>query len=157
MSGGFPDPLYVVARRVLLDALAAMEAHLDALVVVGAQAVYIRTGEGDLAVAPYTTDADLAIHPARLGPEPRIEIALGKAGFDREGAQVGIWKKSVLVAGASQVVQVDFLIPETLGGPGRRSARIPPHKIRGCPEGRGPRRGSRESRSSEGRKPGGRG
>jgi hypothetical protein len=34
---------HVEARRVLLDALTALTTHLDALVLVGAQAVYLRT------------------------------------------------------------------------------------------------------------------
>lgn len=39
------DPLYVAARRVLLDALTLLAPHGDAVIVVGAQAVYLRTGE----------------------------------------------------------------------------------------------------------------
>jgi hypothetical protein len=35
------DPLYVAARRVLLDALGALDNHREALVLVGAQAVYL--------------------------------------------------------------------------------------------------------------------
>jgi hypothetical protein len=60
------DPLYVAARRVLLDALEALAPHGDAVVIVGAQAIYLRTGDGDLTVAPYTTDGDLALDPSRL-------------------------------------------------------------------------------------------
>ena len=46
------DELYVIARRVLLDALDALGGHRDAVVLVGAQAIYLRVGEADLAVAP---------------------------------------------------------------------------------------------------------
>ena len=60
------DELYVLARRVLLDALDALGSHRNAMVLVGAQAVYLRVGEGDLAVAPFTTDGDLAIDPTLL-------------------------------------------------------------------------------------------
>jgi hypothetical protein len=49
---GVPDPIYVAARRALLNALDALQPHLEALVLVGAQAVYLHAGEGDLAVAP---------------------------------------------------------------------------------------------------------
>ncbi len=70
MSGA-PDPLYVRARRALLDALDALEPHLDAIVLVGAQAVYLHTADTDLAVAP----GDLADSPligvARQAPWPR--------------------------------------------------------------------------------------
>ena len=37
---GEPDPQYVRARRVLLDAAGALAVHLDPVVLVGAQAVY---------------------------------------------------------------------------------------------------------------------
>lgn len=124
---GVPDPLYVAARRVLLDALRAIEEQLDALILVGAQAVYIHAGEADLAVAPYTTDGDLAIDPERLRPEPLLEEALARGGFAQEPNEVGIWKRSVEVGGTSRPVAVDLLVPDSLGGRGRRGARIPPH------------------------------
>jgi hypothetical protein len=44
------DELYTVARTVLLDALEALGEHRKALVLVGAQAIYLRVGEADLAV-----------------------------------------------------------------------------------------------------------
>jgi hypothetical protein len=43
MSGA-PDPQYVVARSVLLDALGALGAQREAVILVGAQAVYLHTG-----------------------------------------------------------------------------------------------------------------
>ncbi len=50
---------YVEARRVLLDALTALTPHLDALVLVGAQAVYLRTQGRIESYQPFTTDADV--------------------------------------------------------------------------------------------------
>ena len=50
MSGG-PDPLYVRARSALLDAVDALAEQLDAVVLVGAQAVYLHTGDADFATA----------------------------------------------------------------------------------------------------------
>ena len=38
------DPLYVEARRILLDALFALRSHRPAIIVAGAQAIYLRTG-----------------------------------------------------------------------------------------------------------------
>jgi len=125
-----PDPIYVAARRVLLDALEAIRAHLDAIVLVGAQAVYLHAGEADLAVAPYTTDGDVAIDPRRIGPEPLIEEALGAVGFQLAEDAVGIWQLLTDVGGQRKTVAVDLLVPASLGGPGRRGARIPPHAIR---------------------------
>jgi hypothetical protein len=67
--------LLVVARRVLLDALEALAAHRDALVVIGAQAIYLHTGGADVALAETTKDSDLAIDPRELLDDPRIEKA----------------------------------------------------------------------------------
>ena len=43
MSGA-PDPLYIRARTALLDAAEALTEQLNAVVLVGAQAIYIHTG-----------------------------------------------------------------------------------------------------------------
>jgi hypothetical protein len=42
------DELYVLARKVLLDALTPLGSHRDAIVLVDAQAVYLRVAEADL-------------------------------------------------------------------------------------------------------------
>ena len=121
MSGASEyDPEYVAARRVLLDALGALEAHRRAVVLVGAQAIYLRVGAGDMAVAPYTTDGDLAVDPGQLVDEPILADALSAAGFDLV-TRPGTWS----LAG----VQIDLLVPSTLGGPGRRSARLGRHGV----------------------------
>lgn len=62
---------YVAARSVLLDALGGLGPHRDAVVLVGAQAVYLHTGNADFATAPTTTDADLALIPDRLAGNRR--------------------------------------------------------------------------------------
>ena len=63
---GEPDKIYVDARRALLDALEALGPNAKACVLVGAQAIYLHTGEADLAVAVRTKDGDLAIDPRSL-------------------------------------------------------------------------------------------
>ena len=75
------DWLYVLARKVLLDALEALGDHRKAIVVVGAQAVYLHVGDADLAIAPFTTDGDLVLDPALLSEMPPLETALRDAGF----------------------------------------------------------------------------
>jgi hypothetical protein len=103
------DREYVEARRVLLDALTALAPHNPALVVAGAQAVYLRTGDGDVAVAPYTTDGDLAVDPTSLAPAPAIEATMTEAGFQLSivdgHVEPGIWVASAVVGGEP------FLIP----------------------------------------------
>ena len=70
-----------MARSGLLDALEALESHLGALVLVGAQAIYLHTGSLDVALAEFTTDGDVAIDPDLLSSEPLVEDAMSAAGF----------------------------------------------------------------------------
>jgi hypothetical protein len=115
-----PPPEYVLARRVLLDALAGLAGQRDAIVLVGAQAGYLNVGDADLAVAPMTTDGDLAIDPRRLVDLPVIGEALASAGFV-PGAQPGSWR------GYGDVV-VDLMVPSGLAlHPGRRSVDLGVH------------------------------
>ncbi len=62
---GAPDPEYVLARKVLLDALEGLGEQRGAVVIVGAQAIYLHTGDAELAVAPYTTDGDV-VHRSQM-------------------------------------------------------------------------------------------
>ena len=75
---GETDTIYRLARRVLLDALEALGTQREALVLVGAQAVYLHTGDANLVVAPYTKDADVALDPSLLLDEPKLAKALGR-------------------------------------------------------------------------------
>lgn len=116
-------PEYVAARRVLLDALAALEGHLDNLVLVGAQAVYHRTGSADLNVPLMTTDADLAVNTRDLADEPEIGGRLRAAGF-APGPNPGHWV-------AASDVAVDLMVVPYQAGTAKasaRAARIAPHE-----------------------------
>ena len=111
---GVVDPEHVEARRTLLDALEVLGDHLDALVLVGAQAVYCYTGATDLQVSEYTTDADLSINPEMLSSAPLLSAAMAGAGFT-SGDELGRWKSPT-------GVYVDLMVPEALaGGKARRS------------------------------------
>lgn len=116
---GASDPEYIRAREVLLDVLDALRGQLDAVVLVGAQAVYLHTGEGDLAVAPTTTDADIALAPDDLSVEIPIETAMAAGGFVLT-EHVGSWR-------GRYDVLIDLMVPNALSGAGTRAARIPPH------------------------------
>lgn len=120
MPGGL-DQAYVLARKVLLDALQALKGQLDAVILVGAQAIYLHTGEADIAVLPYTTDADIALDPRSLADEPNLEKAMLRGGFVPHESQIGIW------IGGGQGMQVDLLVPAAVGGSGRRAARLGAH------------------------------
>lgn len=139
------DPRYVEARRVLLDALTALAPHRPALVVAGAQAVYLRTGGGEVAiapfttdtdvlvgVAPFTTDGDVAVDPMSLVAAPTIEAAMTAAGFKlsvTDGhTEPGIWVTSAVIEGEPFLIPVDLIVPEGFAPRGgRRGARLGPH------------------------------
>lgn len=132
---GAVDPIYVAARATLLDALQALEGHRASIILVGAQAVYLHTGDADVAVAPYTTDGDLALDPRILGDQPALEAAMVAGGFALKVDQVGIWTGARAVD--EKIVTVDLLVPDSLGGGGTRGARLDGHdrkaarKVRG--------------------------
>lgn len=118
-------PLTVAARRVLLDAVEALEEQRDAIVLVGAQAVYLRSRDAMFSIAAYTSDGDLALDPGRLAGDPHIELLMS-ARFTLSN-QPGTWTRQVQIGDLQVGINVDLLVPDTLGGPGRRAARIPPH------------------------------
>ena len=118
--------LYVVARRVLLDALVALHDQADAITIVGAQAIYLRSVEVELSVASYTSDADLGLDPQRLAESPLLEQAMTAAGFVRGNPHnAGSWLRTERVGGVMADIAVDLLVPEGLSDGGRRSVRIP--------------------------------
>lgn len=117
--------LLVQARSALLDALEALTEHDDAVIVIGAQAIYLHTGNAQVALAEATKDSDLALDPRRLDDEPLLEEAMSRAGFypNPVSNQPGAWMNR---AG----IPVDLMVPEALAGSGAKSvrgARIPPH------------------------------
>jgi hypothetical protein len=102
------DVAYIAARTVLLDALKALGSQCDAIIIVGAQAIYLRTGDGGITgYAPFTTDADLVLAPSRLANEPLIEELMGDADFEQKG-DPGIWWKTLHIEGTTTDVEVDL-------------------------------------------------
>ncbi len=118
---------YVEARRILLDVLTALAPHLDAVVLVGAQAVYLRTEGRIQGYQPFTTDADLVLDPSRLEPIPPLGETMIRAGFTLTD-EPGIWEARFNRPGFDEeiVVPVDLIVPEELAPKaGRRAARLP--------------------------------
>jgi hypothetical protein len=129
MPGDPPDATLVEARRGLLDAMVAISPHLDDAVLVGAQAIYLRTGGAVTGVVLATKDADIALLPP-LQESPDIETTMLDAGFQPTAGQPGIWRKGP--------IQVDLLVPEGLASSkGTRTAHLDGHgsatarKVRG--------------------------
>ncbi|HEY7065358.1 MAG TPA: GSU2403 family nucleotidyltransferase fold protein [Chloroflexota bacterium] len=126
------DPVYVRARRILLDALDALQEHRGAVLLVGAQAIYLHTGDADFAAPPYTTDADLALNPAVLADDPKLEVLMTEGGFTPAPGpdRIGTW------IGADNV-PIDLMVPEAVSGPGKRAARLGAHGNRVARKARG--------------------
>ncbi len=117
---GAIDPGLAAARTALLDTLERLGPQAGALTLIGAQAVYERTSAVDLPeLAPATGDADFVVEPDLLLDDPQIGAVMTAAGFSVRADRPGIWVKSDLS------VSVDFLVPHTFAGAGRRSARLP--------------------------------
>jgi hypothetical protein len=127
-ASGDPN-LYVGARRILLDALDALATHCDSVVLIGAQAVYLRSESAATTASAFTSDADLSLDPRTIGDTPLLEDAMTNGGFTLAYRnQPGIWQRKTSVGGHDEVgIQVDLLVPERFAGRGRRSAEVPPH------------------------------
>lgn len=125
MNPSGASDLLILARSALLDALEALEEHRSSLILVGAQAIYLRTGNAPVALAESTKDSDLAINPDGLLASPLLEEAMQKAGFipDPNRSRVGSWLNA-------HGIPVDLMVPDRLAGRGRRSVDLPPHSAR---------------------------
>lgn len=126
------SPEYVEARRVLLDALHALGPQSDAVVLAGAQAVYLRTGPTSLAIAEHTTDGDLALDPKLLEDAPPLGDLMEAAGFKlarfQEADEPGIWLAPAEVNGRKVTIPVDLIVPAGVAPPGgTRGARLGAH------------------------------
>lgn len=117
---GEPDQLYIEARRALLDALEALKPHLDSLIVVGAQAIYLHAGEADVAVATYTKDGDVAIDPRNLGAIPHSTrrcwtLDSLRASSQAFGTAPGPWLRSISLCPTVSAEKVDIAALASLG------------------------------------------
>lgn len=108
----------------LTKAVAALAPHLDALTLVGAQAIYVHAPEmSDFGVAA-TSDADVVVDVDLLGDSPLLVDALQGGGFRRASRdRPGIWLTEV----DAYPVTVDLIVPETFAGAGSRGARLGVH------------------------------
>lgn len=111
-----------------MDACEALRDQLDAVVLVGAQAIYLHTGGIDVALAEATKDSDLALDTRRLTDNPLIEQAMSDAGFYRHPVdpQPGGWFNP-------QGIPVDLMVAAAqsgVTGAKRRGVNLPPHDAR---------------------------
>ena len=116
------------ARDMLLDALVVLEPHREALIVVGAQAVYEHTRLVDGLEQPSTNDGDLAVDPSLVTPSASIYQAMAEAGFfQARPERSGIYSRVPTPPGGKpQPPTLDLIAPESVAGSSRshRGARI---------------------------------
>lgn len=115
--------LLVAARSALLDALDALVDLHDAVVVIGAQAVYLHTGAACCRIGRGHQGQRPRPRSATARGRPLVEQVMADAGFalDPTSRQPGAWLNP-------HGIPVDLMVPEALSGSGgRRGARIPPH------------------------------
>jgi len=99
-------PEYIAARRALLDVLNLLHSQRHGLVLVGAQAVYLRAPALDRQQPTFTTDGDLAIDPDLLSEDPDVGALLLESGYER-GPNPGAF---VSPSG----IEIDLMVPEGL-------------------------------------------
>lgn len=120
---------YLVARRNLIQALEALGDYTrEAVVVVGAQAVYLQTHEIDVApFLPFTLDSDIAVDPRILESTPPIRETLENHGYSHREGQPGLyWAPGSSDEQPLDGAAVDILVPEEFAsGRGRRDAGLP--------------------------------
>ncbi|XUK64670.1 Nucleotidyltransferase AbiEii toxin of type IV toxin-antitoxin system [Plantibacter sp. RU18] len=109
----------------------ALDAHRESVILVGAQAIYLHTGQAPVALAEATKDSDLALDLRGLADDPLVEEAMVRGGFDRDpNGQPGAWL-------SPRGVPVDLMVPERIAGRGSRSVTMPPHDRRAARRTRG--------------------
>lgn len=95
--------LPVRTRAALLDALQALEDQLDALVVIGAQALYAHAGKVEVAIPPETKDADIGIDGHRLQDDPALGRFLRDPFSGAVTEQALVYLADLFAAGAEAV------------------------------------------------------
>ncbi len=112
-ESGVPDAKgYAIARSALFDALRALAPLPEkSIVLVGAQAVYLRAPEQVIpSIAPFTLDGDIVADPHKIR-RPRIIIELLEgAGFTLRGAN-GLYVLAGAPIDEQYAARVDIFVP----------------------------------------------
>ncbi|MDF2443657.1 MAG: hypothetical protein JWR01_1860 [Subtercola sp.] len=118
----------VNSRRLLLDALNALESQRQSLTVVGAHAVYERVkGASTTFAMDSTRDADLAVFPELVTSRPHLGEVMESLGLTLVSpSRPGVWGRIDDLPGEPYSLQtIDLIAPAALAGPGRRAATLP--------------------------------
>lgn len=96
------DNLIVEARAALLDAAAALEAHANSVILIGAQAIYLHTGSATFALGRRRASSST---PSANSPEP---------GSRPTGHLSTSWSRSTLLAPSAVAVSASHPTASTL-------------------------------------------
>lgn len=110
-SGANPEG-YATARRVLLDAVRALHQVTNGIVLVGAQAVYLRAPDTSVPIAPFTLDGDLVADPRVIRRPRLISEALERAHFVPVDQYPGFYRATRVPADRIAAARVDVFVPE---------------------------------------------
>lgn len=126
-SGAPLDRGYVVARNILLDALAALAPYgHEAVIVVGAQAIYLRCEDATTIIPPFTLDSDLVLDLGRRTSDAPIKGHLESLGYALRDGQPGLYSAPNVPIEARAFAGVDLFVPAAYAaGDHRRDANIP--------------------------------
>ena len=121
----------VMSRRLLVEAIRALDVFMEAITVIGAHAVHVwvQNAWGPIEMEA-TRDSDISINPVFVASDPKIIDLLRDIGVepvleDRPGVY-GYTKESGLHFNTRTTF--DLIVPEVYAGGGRRAARIPGQK-----------------------------
>ena len=115
------------SRRLLIDTLRTLANSRDAITVVGAHAVHVWVQDAWGPIDMQTTrDADLAINPVFVTPDPKLVDLMSGIGTaptlpDRPGIYGYTTEMDLPLA---ERTTIDLIVPEVYAGPGRRAARM---------------------------------
>ena len=125
-----PRTLSDWSRRAIIDVVGSVLApQRDALTIVGAHAVNLRTQDLDVFASP-TGDGDLGVTPSLVLGEPPLDALMSAAGFEpRTDSRPGLWGRGRLEADNGKVTwneQIDLITGEGLSGNTRAGKRSVP-------------------------------
>jgi hypothetical protein len=127
MSGEEDRRFHELARKTLLDALEVLRPLHEALILAGAQAIYVQLGADTISVAATTRDADLVLIPNQLKePPPALHKAMESIKFVLVENKPGHWQQPEIPEDKF-IPTIDFMVPKGLLPPenkSRRSAHI---------------------------------
>lgn len=140
LTGGDPEtglePEIIRSRRVLIDVLIGLEAHREALTVLGAHAVIEVTRDVPaIPPADSTRDADLGVIPELLAESPHLADRMTELGYETARPErPGVWSPiSQHGRGVHARDSIDLIAPmslargRTAGGRAIRAARVGAH------------------------------